>query len=143
MSREELIQMYRAHLGKIFFNLSIAALVSTFFVGVAPIVLVFIAWFMLIILGMLSLFILFFNESYMALFNSLTDILNGLGFETLAPIVIGLGAVAIVASILSTLLFATNKGSVQKERVIGSVVVLCLAIITLVVVFVLKGGAAQ
>lgn len=143
MSHKELAQMYRTHLGKIFFNLSIASLVSMFLIGVAPIVLVFVAWFMMIIIGMLSLFLLFFNEGYMALFTSMTEILNGLGFETLAPFIIGLGAVAIVGSILSTLIFATNKGNVQKGRVGASVLVLCLAIITLIVVFVLKGGAAQ
>ena len=143
MSRKELAQMYRTHLGKIFFNLSIAGLVSMFLIGVAPIVLVFVAWFMMIIIGMLSLFILFLNEDYMALFNSMSELLNGLGFEKLAPIIIGLGAVAIVGSILSVLIFATNKDRAQKGRIGSSILVLCLAIITLVVILILRGGGAQ
>lgn len=143
MSRKELAQMRREHLGKIFFNVSIAALVSTFLIGVAPIVLVFVAWLLMVMIGMLSLFILFFNESFMNLFNSMTDILNGVGFETLAPVIIGLGVAAIVGSALSTLIFATNKGRVDKGRVGSSVLILCLAAITLAVILILRGGAGQ
>ena len=142
MLNKEFAQMHRERFGKIFFKISIASLVSTVLIGVAPIVLVFVAWFLMIIVGMLSLFILFFNEGYMNTFNSLTDIMNGLGFETLAPIITGLGVVAIVTSILSILIFSATKCSNRKGRIIGSVVVLLLAIITLVVIFYL-GGCAE
>ena len=143
MLRKELAQMHRTHFGKIFFNMSIAALVFMFLIGVAPIVLVFIAWFFMIIIGMLSLFILFLNEDYMALFNSLSEMLNGLGFETFAPVIIGLGAVAIVGSLLSILFFATSKAREHKGRIGVSILILALAIITLVAILVLRGGAAQ
>ena len=141
VSRKELAQMYRTHFGKIFFNLSIAGLVSMFLISVAPIVIVFLVWFLMIIIGMASLFILFFNEGYMSFFNQLTDMLNGVGFETLAPVIIGLGAVAIVSSILSIIFTVTNKGNVQKSRVIVSIAVLCLTVITLIVIFSIRGAA--
>ena len=141
MTGKELAQMYRAHFGKIFFNISIAALVSMFLIGVAPMVLVFVAWFLMIIIGMVSLFILFFNEDFRNMFSTLTELLNGLGFETLAPIVVGLGVVGIVSSVLSIVFTATNKGNVQKDRVIGSIAVLILTVIAMIVIYVIKGGA--
>lgn len=141
MSRKELAQMYRTHFGKIFFNLSIVGLAAMFIISVAPMVTVFIVWFLMIIIGMASLFILFFNEGFMSLFTQLSDILNGLGFETLAPIVIGLGVVAIAGSVLSIAFTVTNKGNVSKGRLIGSIAVLCLTVIALIVIFSIKGAA--
>ena len=141
MTGKELAQMYRAHFGKIFFNISIAALVSMFLIGVAPMVLVFVAWFLMIIIGMVSLFILFFNEDFRNMFSTLTELLNGLGFDTLAPIVVGLGVVGIVSSVLSIVFTATNKGNVQKDRVIGSIAVLILTVIAMIIIYVIKGGA--
>lgn len=141
MSNKEFVQMYREHLGKIFFRISIASLVSTWLIGIAPMVLVFIVWFFMLIIGMVSLFTLFFNEGFMNTFNSLTDILNNVGIDTITPIITGLGAVAIVSSILSILVFATTKYSGRKGRIIGSIVVLLIAIITLIVIYCLGGGA--
>ena len=141
MLSKEFALMYRERLGKIFFKISIASLVSTFLIGVAPMVLVFVVWFFMIILGMVSLFTLFFNEEFMNTFNSLTDILNGIGIENITPIVMGLGAVAIVTSILSILVFATTKCRGRKGRIIGSIVVLLLSIVTIAVILYLGGGA--
>ena len=141
MLNKEFAEMYREHLGKIFFNISIASLVLTWLIGVAPMVLVFIVWFFMLIIGMVSLFTLFFNEDFMNTFNSLTDILNNVGIETITPIITGLDAVAIVSSILSILIFATTKCSGRKGRIIGSIVVLLIAIIALIVIYCLGGDA--
>ena len=140
MSREELMQMYRTHFGSIFFKMSIAGLVLMFLITVAPIVPVFLVWFLMIIIGMASLFILFFNEGYRNFFNQLTDVLNGLGFETLAPVIIGLGVVSVVSSVLSIAFAASSKGNVRKDRIIGSVVVLCLTVIAFIVIFAIRGA---
>lgn len=141
MKRKELAQMYRAHFGKIFFNLSIAGLVAALLVSVAPIVLVFFVWFMMLIIGMLSLFILFFNEGYMAFFTQLTDTLNGLGSDALASVAIALGVVAIVSSVLSVVTWATVSSSEQKGRIIGSVAVLILSVIALIIISIIRGAA--
>lgn len=142
MLSNEFAQMYRERLGRIFFKIAIASFVSTFLIGVAPMVLVFVAWFFMIILGMVSFFTLFLNEDFMNTFNSLSDILNGIGLADITPIIVGCGAVAVVTSILSLLIFATTKCRGRKGRIIGSIVVLLLAIITLAVIFYL-GGVAE
>lgn len=112
-----------------------------FIVGVAPIVLVFVAWILMISVGMLSLFILFFNDDFMSMFTTLTELLNGLTFETLAPIVVGLGIAGVVSAILSIVLTATNKGNVRKDRIVSSIAVLILTVIALIVIYAIKGGA--
>ena len=141
MSDKVFSQMYRERLGKIFFKISIASLVSTFLIGIAPMVLIFFIWFIMIIIGMASLFTLFFNEDFMNTFNSLTDILNGVGIKDITPIIVGFGAVAIVTSILAILVYATSKCNGRKGYVGGGVAVLLLSIITLAVIFYLGGGA--
>lgn len=141
MKRKELAQMYRAHFAKIFFNLSIAALVSTFLITVAPVVIVFLVWFLMIIIGMASLFILFFNADYMNFFNQLTETLNGLGSDAFASVSIALGVVAIVASVLSIVTWATVNGNEQRGRIIGSVAVLCLSVAMIIVISAIRGAA--
>lgn len=140
MSRKELAQMYRTHFGKIFFNLSIVGLVSMFIINVAPIFIVFLVWFMMVLIGMLSLFILFFNEGYMNFFNQMTETLKGLTSGALTNVTIALGVVALVSSVLSFVVWLTNKDSERKSRVIASLAVLCLTVVTLIVILI-RGGA--
>ena len=140
MPRKELLQMYHTRLGSIFFKMSITACVLMIALTVLTPVLSFVVWFLMLMLGLATLGVIFLIPGYTEAFNGLGDLLNGIGLDTLMPIVVGFSAVAVVAGVLAILLMATDKRTHNKGRIIGSIVVVVLTVVAFIIISLIGGG---